>query len=101
MKAVSAQVERCCVYVKPQKIMHYMHGIIPWLFDSWANPVVHLLLLKSSMVNDFMAIGDVLLMERMKINEKSDEVGQLLAKCFYYINSNGFYWGTNAHGSSQ
>ena len=49
MKAVSAQVERCCVYVTPQKIMHYMHGIIPWLFDSWANPVVHLLLLKSSM----------------------------------------------------
>ena len=29
--------------------MHHMHGIIPLLFDYWANPVVHLLLLKSSM----------------------------------------------------
>ena len=27
-----------------------MHGIIPKLFDFWANPVAHLLLLKSSMV---------------------------------------------------
>ena len=26
-----------------------MHGIIPYKFDFWANPVVHLLLLKSSM----------------------------------------------------
>ena len=26
-----------------------MHGIIPYMFDYWADPVVHLLLLKSSM----------------------------------------------------
>ena len=26
-----------------------MHGIIPFMFDCWAGPVVHLLLLKSSM----------------------------------------------------
>ena len=28
-----------------------MHVIIPFMFDYWANLVVHLLLLKSSMVN--------------------------------------------------
>ena len=27
-----------------------MHGNIPYLFDFWADPIVHLLLLKSSMV---------------------------------------------------
>ena len=49
MKAVLAQAESCCVYVKPQKIMQHMHDIIPKLFDCWADPVAHLLLLKSSM----------------------------------------------------
>ena len=29
--------------------MQKMHGIIPQLFDCWADPVAHLLLLKSSM----------------------------------------------------
>ena len=29
--------------------MQHMHCKIPLLFDCWANPVVHLLLLKSSM----------------------------------------------------
>ena len=29
MKAVLAQAESCCVYVKPPKIMQHMHGIIP------------------------------------------------------------------------
>ena len=28
-----------------------MHGIIPQLFDCWADPVAHLLLLKSSMAH--------------------------------------------------
>ena len=43
------QAESCCVYLKPQKIMQPMHGIILQMFDCWADPVVHLLLLKSSM----------------------------------------------------
>ena len=43
MKAVSAYAKSCCVYVKLPKIVQYMHGIIPYLFDSWADPVVHLL----------------------------------------------------------
>ena len=30
-----------------------MHGIIPQLFDCWADPVAHLLLLKSSMIESF------------------------------------------------
>ena len=36
--------------LSPQKIMQHMYGIIPLLFDCWANPVVYLLL-KSSMDN--------------------------------------------------
>ena len=39
----------CCVYVKTEKFMQHMHGMILYLFDCWADPVVHLLLLKSSM----------------------------------------------------
>ena len=34
---------------EPQKIMQPIHGIIPYMFDCWADPVFHLLLLKSSM----------------------------------------------------
>ena len=49
MKAVLAQAETYCVCIEPQKIMQYMHGIIQNMFDCWANPDVHLLLLKSSM----------------------------------------------------
>ena len=48
MKAGSAQVESGCVYVKPKKIMQQMHGLIPQLFDCWADPVAHLLLLKKA-----------------------------------------------------
>ena len=33
----------------PQKIMQHMHGTIPYMFDCWADPVVHLLLVKNSM----------------------------------------------------
>ena len=49
MKAVSAQVVICCVYDNPQKIMQYMHGNFPDMFDRWADPVVFLHLPKSSM----------------------------------------------------
>ena len=45
-KAVSAQVVSCCVF---DKIMQHMNGNIPLMFDCWANPVVHLFLLNSSM----------------------------------------------------
>ena len=48
MKAVSVQLVRRCVYDKPQKIMQHVDGIIPNMFDCWADPVVHLLLPKSS-----------------------------------------------------
>ena len=47
MKSESAQAENCYVYVNPQKIMQQMHDIIPFMFDYWANPVAHLLLLKA------------------------------------------------------
>ena len=46
---VSAKEESCCVYVKPPKIMqHYSVG--RYIFYCWADSIVHLLLLKSSMV---------------------------------------------------
>ena len=41
-EAGSAQAESCCVYVKCKKFMQHMHGIIQWLFDCWADPVVYL-----------------------------------------------------------
>ena len=50
IKVGLAQAESCCDYVKLEKIMKHMHDIIPKLFDCWADPVAHLLLLKSSMV---------------------------------------------------
>ena len=36
------------VFLTNWKVVHYMHGNILFMFDGWANPVVHLLLLKSS-----------------------------------------------------
>ena len=48
MKGLQAQAESCCVYVKHQKITQHMHGIIPYLFDCWADSLVHPFLLKSS-----------------------------------------------------
>ena len=50
MKAVSAQVISCCVYDKPPKIMQYILENILYLFDLRAGLLVHLLLLKTSMV---------------------------------------------------
>ena len=44
-----AQVVSCCVYDKPKKVMQHMHGIIPFMLDCWADPVVYLLILESSM----------------------------------------------------
>ena len=49
MKAVSAQVVSCCVYDKSKQSKQKLHGTFTYLFGCWANPVVHLLLLKSSM----------------------------------------------------
>ena len=36
------------VFLKNEKIMQHMHGNIQYMFVCWPNPVVHLLLLKSS-----------------------------------------------------
>ena len=35
------------------KIMQHMHDNIPYKFNCWADPVVHLIILKSSMVQTF------------------------------------------------
>ena len=47
------QAESCYVYVKPEKFMQHMHGIIPKLLDCWADPVAHFLLIKSSMARPY------------------------------------------------
>ena len=41
--------QKAVVFMLNQKNMQHMHGIIPKFFDCWADPVAHLLLLKSSM----------------------------------------------------
>ena len=48
MKAVQAQVISCCVYDKPKNMQH-MNRNIPYTFVCWADPGVHILLLKSSL----------------------------------------------------
>ena len=37
-----------------QKIMQHMHGNILYMFDCWADPVVHLILLLSSMDSAYL-----------------------------------------------
>ena len=44
----SAQVISCCVYEIPTTLCKHMHGNFPYMFDYWADPVLHLLLLKRS-----------------------------------------------------
>ena len=38
-----------CLWPTPKNMQH-IHGIFPFMFDCWADPVVHLLLVKSSMI---------------------------------------------------
>ena len=39
----------CCGYGIPKTLKQHMQRRIPYMFDHWPDPVVHLLLLKSSM----------------------------------------------------
>ena len=52
MKSVSAQMISCCVFNVPKKYATH-DGIIPYMFNCWGDQVVHLLLLKSSMIMVF------------------------------------------------
>ena len=52
MKASGAQVVSCCVITNCPKIMQHMHGNLPYMSDYWADPVVHLLLLKNCKSNN-------------------------------------------------
>ena len=47
-RLVRALVVSCCVNGKPLKSMQHMHGNIPLMFDCWADPIFHMLLLKNS-----------------------------------------------------
>ena len=47
-----------CLCKKNQKNMQPMHDIIPCMFDCFADPVVHLLLLKSSITGQVRK-GDI------------------------------------------
>ena len=49
-RSILVQVVSCCVYDKQKRIMQHKYGNIQNFFDFWANPFVHLLLLKSSML---------------------------------------------------
>ena len=54
--------DKCChlvfgkafVYKRQNTILQHIHGNIPYMFDRWADPVVHLLLLKSSMLPTYL-----------------------------------------------
>ena len=59
MKAVSAQVISCCVLTNRNNIIQKIHDNIPFIFECWADPVVHLLLLKSSMYKFIYAQGRI------------------------------------------
>ena len=48
MKAFIGSNGKLFFYDKLQKIRKHMLDNIPYMFDYWADPVVHLLLLKSS-----------------------------------------------------
>ena len=76
MKAILAQVVCCVVYVKDAKIMETLHGIIPYMFNGWADPVVQLLLLKSSMAS-VTRLGDFL---KFLVTKFLAKVAQMILK---------------------
>ena len=43
--------------LNPKKIMQHVQSIIRHMFDCWANPLVHLLILNSSMELLLVVIG--------------------------------------------
>ena len=49
MNAVLAQVVSCSVYDKSKQNKQHLHDMTPYMFDCWADPVVNLLVLNSSM----------------------------------------------------
>ena len=59
MKAVSAQVVSCCVYDNPppRKNVKHIHGNIQYMFDCWADTVVHLRIQKISMASLMICLG--------------------------------------------
>ena len=56
-------------YDKSKQNMQHKHGIFPYMFDCWTDPVVHLLLLKSSMNEPNKAIQNLkwFKLERMMV----------------------------------
>ena len=58
MQAAFAHVVSCWVFEKTVK-MFSKHGNIPYMFDCWHDPIVHLLLLKSSMPQGIYSILNV------------------------------------------
>ena len=45
--------KRLCLRTTQEVMQQHMHGIMPYIFDCWADLVVHLLLLKISMAKLF------------------------------------------------
>ena len=106
MKSVSVQVVSCCVYDKPIKNVFHMHGNIPYMFDCWADPVVHLQL-KSSMAylstqptNRLRQKMNPLLMKNSAIQETASwghhVTGSMIDKWAKELNKKGAKWGSLA-----
>ena len=67
MKVALTQMVSCRVYGKPSKIMQDLLGNSPYMLDCWADQVVYLLLLKSSM-------GEVFLLRLNHINSINSQI---------------------------
>ena len=73
------------------KIVQNMHGIITYMLDCWANPVVHLILLKSSVVRLNKKESSVRL--RSIIRECSATIFPIFGNIKTSFNANrSYYW---------
>ena len=61
-----------------------MHDIIPKLFDCWADPVAHLLLLKSSMLRRFYIA--LILEKLLKVKQERNGSITNMIRCFKETN---------------
>lgn len=52
----SAQSRNSTTPPPQKKIMHHMHGNVPYLFGFWADPFVHLLLLEKSSMHRLIEV---------------------------------------------
>ena len=73
MKAVSVKQEAVVLMTKPKFIQH-RYGIIPYMFDCGADPIVHLLLLRRSMA-ELDTFQRYFSQELLQVRNKATEKG--------------------------